>query len=124
MIPLVADLVADGVWIADLSEQAEDDDGLRPLASADVVAHSAERRAPWLPLADDPVAAGWTRSPRPIALLLAPDRVRAAPSFPFRDPGARPRVPATAQGRQARRVDRQVRGNRQGDAITLTHKAE
>ncbi len=63
MIPLAADLVADGVWIADLSEQAEDDDGLRPLASADV-ARSAERPAPprtrvaWLPLADDPVAAG------------------------------------------------------------------
>lgn len=67
MIPLAVDLVADGVWIADLSEQAEDDDGLRPLASADAVAPSAERPTPprprvaWLPLADDPVAAGWTR---------------------------------------------------------------
>jgi hypothetical protein len=61
LIPLAADLVADGVWIAGLSEQAEDDDGLRPLASADVVARSAGRPAPWLLLADDPVAAGWTR---------------------------------------------------------------
>ena len=62
MIPLAVDLVADGVWIADLSEQAEDDDGLRPLASADAVAPSAERPTPPRPrVADDPVAAGWTR---------------------------------------------------------------
>jgi hypothetical protein len=66
LLPLAADLVADGVWVADLSEQAVDDDGLRPLASADPVGSAAALPAPIrtrvarLSLADDPVAESWT----------------------------------------------------------------
>ncbi len=159
MIPLAADLVADGVWIADLSEQAEDDDGLCPPASADVVAPSAERPAPprprvaWLPVADDPVAAGWTRltvRSRSSSRLIASARLRGfrsvTPALAHEYPLLHQQVMAAADARldeasckakmlaaegdalhQAGKHDESIakyEETAKGMGITLTHKAE